>query len=260
MYPHGSGLAWLGGVALLMITLIFPAQFEKNWLTVAWALEAAALIWLYQKLRVTGLAWTGLALGITAFMRLACNPWVFDSAMHTALPILNWYLYTYGVAIASFFAAAWIIRRDVAFQEKKPFRTLSAAGLFDTMAVLLLFLLLNIEIADYFSAKEELRFRFMGSAGTVSSGFAEGMTYSIAWALFALGLVVVGIRKNIRFARYSGMLLIGATTLKLLLFDFTALRQLYRVGATVGVALVLIFMSFIYNMFFTSKSHDTPHE
>ena len=41
-------LAWFGGVALLFVTLIFPIQFEKQWLSVAWALEGAALCWLLQ--------------------------------------------------------------------------------------------------------------------------------------------------------------------------------------------------------------------
>ncbi len=46
----------------------------------------------------------------------------------------------------------------------------------------LAFLLLNIEIADYFSAPgSTLTFEFGGN-------FARDMTYSIAWALFALGV------------------------------------------------------------------------
>ena len=31
-------LAWFGGVALFFITLIFPIQFERQWITVGWAL------------------------------------------------------------------------------------------------------------------------------------------------------------------------------------------------------------------------------
>jgi len=34
-------LAWFGGVALFFITLIFPIQFDRQWLTIGWALEGA---------------------------------------------------------------------------------------------------------------------------------------------------------------------------------------------------------------------------
>jgi hypothetical protein len=37
-------LAWFGGVALFFITLIFPIQFEKQWITIGWALEGAASV------------------------------------------------------------------------------------------------------------------------------------------------------------------------------------------------------------------------
>ena len=66
---------------------------------------------------------------------------------------------------------------------------------------MLAFLLLNIEIADYFSAPgSTLTFQFSGN-------FARDMTYSIAWALFALVLLVAGILKKIPAARYAAMAL-----------------------------------------------------
>ena len=56
---------------------------------------------------------------------------------------------------------------------------------------ILAFVLLNIEIADYFTkpGAYELTFHFSGN-------FARDMSYSIAWALFALLLLIVGIRKR----------------------------------------------------------------
>ena len=52
--------------------------------------------------------------------------------------------------------------------------------LLGSLGALLVFLLLNIEIADYFSIGPTLTFSFSGN-------FARDMTYSIAWALFASG-------------------------------------------------------------------------
>ena len=50
-----SQLAWFGAVTLFFITLIFPIQFDKQWITVAWALEGAALCWLFHRVPHPGL-------------------------------------------------------------------------------------------------------------------------------------------------------------------------------------------------------------
>ena len=104
------------------------------------------------------------------------------------------------------------------------------------------FLLLNIEIADYFSVGPTLTFSFSGN-------FARDMTYSIAWGLFALGLIMAGMRIKQRPARYAGVALLGVTLGKLFLHDLDYLDELYRIGAFVGVALILIAASFIYQRF-----------
>jgi uncharacterized membrane protein len=75
------------------------------------------------------------------------------------------------------------------------------------------------------------------------------MTYSIAWAFFAFILLIIGIRKDVKAARYAGIALIGVTLLKLFFHDLINLRQLYRVGALVAVAVVLILVSYLYQRF-----------
>ena len=47
------------------------------------------------------------------------------------------------------------------------------------------------------------------------------MTYSIAWALFALALIVIGMRLREKAARYAGVGLLGITLLKLFLHDLS---------------------------------------
>ena len=125
---------------------------------------------------------------------------------------------------------------------KRRSRNAPAPPLLGSLGVILSFLLLNLEIADYFSIGPTLTFSFTGN-------FARDMTYSIAWALFALGLIVVGMRIRQRAARYAGVALLGVTLLKLFLHDLSDLNELYRIGAFVSVALILIAASFIYQRF-----------
>src|SRR5690606_37840258 len=119
-------------------------------------------------------------------------------------PLLNWYLYSYGIAIACLFTGA----RLCAAPRDRIFR-LSAPALLNTLGVILAFFLLNIEIADYFSPPgSTLTFDFSGN-------FARDMAYTIGWALFALALLVAGIWKKTRAARIAAIALLGITLLKL---------------------------------------------
>jgi uncharacterized membrane protein len=118
-----------------------------------------------------------------------------------------------------------------------------------TLGTILAFLLLNIEIADYFASPDStaLTFEFSGN-------FARDMSYSIAWALFALGLLIIGLWKQVRPARYSGIGLLIVTLLKLFFHDLANLAQLYRIGALIGVAVIGIVASLLYQKFFPNDS------
>jgi uncharacterized membrane protein len=232
-------LAWFGGVALLFITLIFPIQFDRQWLTLAWALEGVALLWLFHRIPHSGLRYVGVALLLVAFARLGLNPAVFGYQPRSEIAILNWYLYSYGIVIAALFAGAKLLRPPQHRLFDKDVRPLLI-----TLGAVLAFLLMNLEIADYFTAPGEasLVFSFRGN-------FARDMTYTIGWALFAFGLLVIGILRRVRPARWAGIGLLGATLLKLFFHDLATLNQLYRVGALVGVAVVAIVASFLYQKF-----------
>ena len=83
-------IAWFGGVALFFITLIFPIQFNRQWITIGWALEGAALLWLFHRVPHPGLRLTGFGLLVAAFVRLAFNPAVLEYHQRSATPIFNW--------------------------------------------------------------------------------------------------------------------------------------------------------------------------
>jgi uncharacterized membrane protein len=232
-------LALFGGAALFFITLIFPIQFDRQWITLGWALEGAALYWLFHRVPHPGLRLVGTALLVVAFARLALNPAVLSYHARSVTPIFNWYLYTYGIVAICLFVAARLLappRNLVLGRNMQP--------LLYTLSALLAFLLLNIEIADYFSrpGMVALTFQFSGN-------FARDMSYSIAWALFALLLLIIGIRQTIRPVRYASLGLLGVTILKLFLHDLSQLDQLYRIAAFVVVAIIAIFASFLYQRF-----------
>jgi len=235
-----SRMAWFGGVALFFITLIFPIQFDRQWLTVSWALEGALLLWLFRRVPHPGLQLTGLALLAISFVRLAFNPAVFTDYPRSGTAILNWHLYAYGiVAAAQFLGGRWFTDPAGRLAEFKPRGVLFALG------GVLLFLLLNIEIADSFTHPGDrcIAFRFGGN-------FARDMTYSIAWGLFSLALLGLGIWQQSKNARFAAIGLLVVTLLKVFLYDLSAIENIFRIGALVGVAVIAFVASFLYQRFF----------
>ncbi len=241
-------LAWFGGVALFFITLIFPIQFERQWLTVAWALEGAALLWLFHRVPHAGLRAVGAILLVTAFVRLALNPAVLGYHLRGDTGIFNWYLYAYGLATAALFTGA----RLLAPPREKVFG-LNTPPLFNTLGVILAFLLLNIEIADYFTAPgaRSLALQF-------DANLPRDMSYTIGWALFALGLLVTGIWQQSKAARYAAITLLSVALVKLFFHDLARLEALYRVGALFAVAVIAILASFAYQRFLPGNEKSPP--
>ncbi|HOF09985.1 MAG TPA: DUF2339 domain-containing protein [Opitutaceae bacterium] len=246
-------LAWWGGVALFFVTLIFPVQFDRQWITIGWALEGAALLWLYHRIPHGGLRLVGLGLLCAAFARLALNPAVFDYHFRSETPIWNWYLYSYGLTTLCLLAGARLLAppRDRALG-------LPAPAILQTLAGVLAFLLLNIEIADYFSeAGSTLTFQFSGN-------FARDMAYTIGWALYAFGILMIGLWKRVRPTRWAAIGLLSVTLAKLFFHDLSQLGQLYRIGALVVVAVIAILASFLYQRFLAmlakEESPATPAE
>jgi uncharacterized membrane protein len=239
-------LAWQAGAALFFVSLIFPIQFEREWITLGWAFEGFALLCLFRVVPHRGLRYVGVGLLCIAFARLAVNPAVLEYHQRSATPIWNWYLYGYGLPIVFLFAGAWLFRppRQTTFERTAP-------TLLYSLGAVLTFLLLNIQIADYFSVGPTLTFSFSGN-------FARDMTYSIAWALYAFALVLVGMNRKTGWVRYAGVALLLFTLGKLFLHDLSSLNQLYRIGAFIGVAIILIVASFVYQRFLVPKIKESP--
>jgi uncharacterized membrane protein len=199
--------------------------------------EGLALLLLFRVVPHAGLRIVGATLLTVAFVRLALNPAVLEYHPRASVRIWNWYLYAYGITSVCLLAGARVVQ---------PFRETELARavprLLYTLGGVLVFLLLNIQIADYFSAGPTLTFSFTGN-------FARDMTYSIAWALYGFALLLIGMKAKVKVVRYAGVVLLLVTLLKLFLNDLANLGQLYRIGAFIGVAVVLIVASFVYQRF-----------
>ena len=219
-------LALVAGAALAFATVAIPLQLDRQWITIGWALEGAALAWLYSRIPHRGLLAAATALFAAVFLRLAANPSVFYYEPR-GMRILNWYLYAYLTSAAACYAGAWWLSKT-----DDRWRQLRVSTLLNAAATILFFILLNIEIADFYATGADIAFRFGVTLG-------QDLTYTIGWLVFGLALLVAGISLSNRAARSTAVALIGITACKAFLYDMGSLGGLYRVASLVGLAVSL---------------------
>lgn len=239
--PQKTRLALSGAGVLIFVTLIFPLQFDRQWLTIGWALEGLSLVWLYRRVPHEGLRFASVLLLLAAFARLGMNPQVFDYSPRSATPVFNWYLYAYGLTAAALFTAwrIWTPGDKESLSDK-------LSGFFPAAGTLLLFLLMNIEIADFFSTGTAISFFSHGN-------FARDLSYTVGWGLFASVLLAIGIMWKKRLPRQASIGLFCVTLLKLFFMDLWQLSLIYRAAAFVALAVMLMAASFVYQKFLAGE-------
>jgi hypothetical protein len=238
-------LALVAGAALAFVTVAIPLQLNHQWITIGWALEGIALAWLYRRIPHRGLLLFAVALLGTVFVRLAVNPAVFVYEPR-GMRVFNWYLYTYVICGASLLVAGWMLSKtddELLSGLPRPSALLPAAG------VILLFLVLNIEIADYYATGREITFKFGVS-------IAQDLTYTIGWLIFGLILLGACIQADIRSGRIAAVVLIAVTTCKAFLYDMSSLGGLYRVASLVGLAFSLALVALALQKFVLATSKE----
>lgn len=233
-------LALVAGAALAFVTVAIPVQLDKEWITIGWALQGAALAWLIRRIPHRGLLVWSAGLMLAVFVRLGFNEAVWMYHPRGAFAVWNWYLYTYLVPIAALFAAARGLQpADDRFGAKR----LRVSWLYSAAGTILLFFLVNIEVADFYSKGPALTFNFL------SASLAQDLTYTIGWAVFAIGLLSAGIVMASRATRLAAILLLVVTVAKCFLHDLGRLGGLYRVGSFVGLGISLALVAVLIQKF-----------
>lgn len=222
-------LALVSGAALAFVTVAIPLQLDRQWITIGLAIEGAALAWLYGRIRHRGLLLFAAGLFTATFVRLALNPSVLEYHARSDTRIWNWYLYAYMVCAAAMFLGSWLFSRtDDRLIPGMP----RLSTMLPTAGTVLLFLLLNIEIADFYAVGAHITFNFTAT-------LAQDLTYTLGWAVFALALLAAGIALTNRAARIAAIGLLVVTIAKCFFHDLARLGGLYRVMSFVGLAICL---------------------
>jgi uncharacterized membrane protein len=117
-----------------------------------------------------------------------------------------------------------------------------------TVAAVAGFALLFIFIFIYISF--EVRHAFHGPI-IVSNSASDGelYSYSVAWLLYGVALLGLGLFLKQRLLRYASLVVLLVTAAKVFLADMDDLTGLYRVASFLGLGLSLVGIGYLYQRF-----------
>jgi uncharacterized membrane protein len=248
-----SALAWFAAVALGFVSVAFPLQLERQWITIGWALEGFAVLLVWKRLDHPGLKYFGLALLAVVTVRLVANEALLGYSPRGPWRIVNWLLYTYAIPAGALLGASSLLHdRELSLArpwEKQAIyptgQPLGAIGC-GLAAIVVVFVWINLAIADWFTTGPALTLSFERMP-------ARDLTTSIAWAIYALVLLAIGMVRQTSGLRWVSLAFLVLTIGKVFLYDLGQLKDLYRVMSLVGLAVSLILVSLGYQRFVFRK-------
>ena len=224
--------------AVVFLTLPIPLKAHGHWLTVGWLVEGGALFWVAIRVRsvlLRVLAVLCFALGLVAL--LALNPGV------SSTPIWNARFGSYCVAIAVLAFGAWLGSRQTGetYPESAfPGPAVAFASILVCNALILL--AVSLEIHNYWWV-----FHLHGKS-RLSQDYEmyAQFTYSAWFMIFGAILLSVGFGRASAFLRWQALVLLAVAVGKVFVVDVSELSQGYRILSFLGLGVLLLGVSYIY--------------
>lgn len=218
------------GLALTFVTLAIPIRLEGEWIPMAWAVEGAVLVWSGFRTRLSQMRWAGLGLFGVATVRLAMFPLPDPQRF-----LLNPRFGVFAITVACLGVAVFLAQRNRASQSDRERQAFDLVGL--AINVLALWGL-SMEVWDVCNR--------MGSDVGIDAGLARQLGLSLLWTVYAAGLVVCGVRGSSPAVRWQGLALFALVVGKAFFFDLTYLQRAYRIVSFMGLGVLLVAVSFLY--------------
>src|SRR5258708_3999002 len=220
-------------IAIGFLTIAIPLKLDAHWITIGWLIESAVLLWIAVTTKTNLVRiFAGCTLTLAIIRLVIIDNYTTDQLF------LNTRFLTYLVALAVLGAIVWAGER-YAYKQEMPLIKMSAIAL-NVLALLAL----TLEAADYFSRQQALS--QYGVLTYQRLDIARAFSYSAIWLVYGALLMMVGFWKKTAFVRWQALVLIALTIAKIFLLDTSQLDRGYRILSFIGLGVVLLGISFVY--------------
>ena len=224
--------------------MAIPIQFEQNWISIGWALEALALCWVGFCFDSRQARWAALVVVLLFTLRLLIDDVSLRGGVARSDPFcFNRRGLTFLVCVLVVFAMAqFYTRYSKSLIETEQWLK---AGLVVLANFLILFFL-TTEVSQYFK-RDYHQFADRGLRREIHSRMQ--LAISGLWGLYSIILVSIGIMRRFRSIRIMAILLFAVTILKVFLSDLQQMEKIYRIVASIGLGVLLLAVSMMYQKY-----------
>ncbi len=220
-------------IGIIFLTIAIPLKLDRQWITLAWIVEAGAFFWASHYtsrnlLRVLGSL--ALALGVFRLVTL-------ESGGNEPL-LVNARFGLYMAAIGALALLAYFAHHEEE-RESRNWAAIAVVGL-----NILALTALHFEVWGYF--EPQLKAADLQPSRARSIGMSFGFTYSAIWMIYGSALMLIGFWKRSAFVRWQAIILLAAAVIKVFGFDISELERGYRIAAFIGLGVILLAVSYFY--------------
>ena len=241
VFPAARALQLLHiALAIGFITAAIPLRLDGHWITIAWFFEAAALLWIGDRLSSDFIRLFALSALVLGILRL-----IFWDNFYPTQLIFNERMATYLIAIAVLAIVGWYANRRDDDAAK------GVAAVAGVALNVLALLALGREVSDYY-------FREMADANPYHShnraaweryrqiGIIRDFTFSALGMGYGAMLMAIGFWRRSSFVRWQALILIAVTILKVFIYDVSQLEREFRILSFIVLGILLLAISFAY--------------
>lgn len=208
-----EALGFLAAGVTFFIAAAIPLELSRHWITVAYAIEFAAVAWIAVRLDLWAMRQICWGLLAVVVVRFVLNPWLLDYTAGVT-PIFNWILWSYGISIAALIVGRGYLRST---PDARLVQAVEAA------IALLVFALLTLEVHSLFP-----------SNGLANPSFMERAALVAVWGAFAVACLWMARLRLDPVLLWAWRLSGGLAAIVVLLVQVLMLNPIARGAADVG--------------------------
>jgi hypothetical protein len=226
--------------------------------TAIWLFYSLPLVWFGLRRKIMPILYCGLGAVGLAIIMIAIRGFAFHPISRFHM-ILNLRMIVFVLVIAGIYLVTHWIKKD---QQALPWFAY-AVRVLQIVIVMLILLLLTGETIDIFGQS----IYFLREQGYDHGAYLEvarlrdlqQLALSGVWLLYSVTLMVAGLWRRAQGLRIMAIALFGITILKIFIYDLSFLETLYRIFSFVGLGVILLGVSYLYQRYKTVifESTDT---
>jgi len=216
--------------------------------TAIWLFYSMPLVWFGLRRKIMPIFYCGLGAAGLAIIMIAIRGFAFYpiANFHT---MLNMRMIVFVLVIAGIYLVTHWMKKD---QQAYPWLSY-AAGILRITIVVLILILLTGETRDLFKRSIFLLREQGYEHGTygeiVRLKNLQQLVLSSVWLFYSVALMIAGLWRRAQGLRIMAIILFGITILKIFIYDLSFLETLYRIFSFVGLGVILLGVSYLYQRY-----------